>query len=237
MNLSRLNERGLSAFGEYLRALAAEPTTEVPWQILADENLSEEACGGVVTVEKAFGSRMEVASYLDELLQNVEDVASDRGLWGWLSLRYFNSTCPLEDSGERRPGALSRHIPEPGDFRKYYRHLLAGPLMIYRAHKDDPARAHALLCTPVSKPGDIVEQLASRQELVTNRAIVKLATKLYVEGYPARPKRGASGRGRGSVRRFAKVLNQMDLTWDLYSMSDQQLLELLPGEFDRFVTS
>ena len=75
----------------------------------------------------------------------------------------------------RKPGALARHIPEPGNFQRYYRHLLAGPYRIYRAHRDDPQRALALLCQPLDSPGDVVEQLASRQELVTNRGIMELA--------------------------------------------------------------
>jgi hypothetical protein len=82
--------------------------------------------------------------------------------------------------------------------------------------------------------GDIVEQLASRQELVTNRAVVGAATKLYYDATRMAARRGAGGKGPGSPRRLADILNQLDLTWDLYAIADDDLISKLPAEFDRF---
>jgi hypothetical protein len=129
---------------------------------------------------------------------------------------------------------LVRWIPEVNNFQRYYRHLLAGPYRIFRAHRDDPERALALLCGPLDKPGDIVEQLASRQEIVTNKAIMLGATRLYIDPATRKPRRGAGGRSGGSPRRLADVLKQFDVTWDLYAMTADNLLGLLPSEFDRF---
>jgi len=36
------------------------------------------------------------------------------------------------------------------------------------------------------------------------------------------------------LRRFVAVAGQLDLTWDLFSMSGPEILELLPSEFDRW---
>lgn len=47
------------------------------------------------------------------------------------------------------------------------------------------------------------------------------------------PKKGAAGRGPGSVRRLADILNQFDLTWDLYMMRTADMLKLMPREFTR----
>ncbi|MFQ5653524.1 MAG: hypothetical protein ACE5GW_02190 [Planctomycetota bacterium] len=44
----------------------------------------------------------------------------------------------------------------------------------------------------------------------------------------------AGGKGRGSARRLADLANQLDLTWDLHTMKAEELLEILPAEFDRF---
>ena len=112
-----------------------------------------------------------------------------------------------------------------------------GPLFIYRAHKDDPQRARALLCGPVSAPGDVAEQLASRIEFVSNRGMVEVASRLYVDPATGTLKRGAGGKGAGSPRRLADVINQFDLTWDLYGMSADGMLSLLPKEFKRFNTA
>ena len=92
----------------------------------------------------------------------------------------------------------------------------------------------ALLANPPHQPGDIAEQLASRQELVTNPSVMEVATRLYINPETGRPKRGAAGRGPGSARRLAAVLNQLDLTWDLYGLDPDKLLDLLPEEFNQF---
>jgi hypothetical protein len=57
---------------------------------------------------------------------------------------------------------------------------------------------------------------------------------MYLDASNNQPKRGAGGKGPGSARRLADVLNQFDVTWDLYSMSYEEVLAMLPGEFDRF---
>ena len=118
---------------------------------------------------------------------------------------------------------------------QYYRHLVAGPYWIYRAHRDKPSRVLAVLAGSVDQPGDIAEQLASRQEIVTNKAAMELATLLYIDQETQRPKKGAAGRGPGSARRFADILNQFDLMWDLYAMQIAAMLKMMPKEFYRFI--
>ncbi|MFO7599969.1 MAG: hypothetical protein R6X27_09205 [Candidatus Desulfacyla sp.] len=38
----------------------------------------------------------------------------------------------------------------------------------------------------------------------------------------------------GTLYRFIDVVQQLDLTYDLYSMTGEQILQLLPNEFDRW---
>jgi hypothetical protein len=91
-----------------------------------------------------------------------------------------------------------------------------------------------LLYGPLNVMGEVVEQLASRQELITNQAVVGAATRLYFDALRGTPRRGFGGKGPGSPRRLADVLNQLDLTWDLYAMSADELMAKLPAEFERF---
>ena len=95
----------------------------------------------------------------------------------------------------------------------------------------------AFLCNPLWKPGEIAEQLASRKELVTNRAVAELATQLYYDPAKQTFRRGAGSSVKGAARRLAALLNQLDLTWYLYGMSGHDILRLLPKEFDRFRTA
>jgi len=38
----------------------------------------------------------------------------------------------------------------------------------------------------------------------------------------------------GTLYRFIDVIQQLDLTYDLYSMNGEEILGLLPPEFDRW---
>lgn len=235
MKLRKLNAEGIQAFSSYLDVLDAQPTLAIPTNLLNDPKTSE-AIGKSIEIErKSFGSRYAAAQYLHERLQHaaLSEVDRDTGLWGWLALFYFDELCPADRSGARFTGERARYIPD-ASFQRYYRHLLAGPFRIFRAHRDKPERALAVLCQPLDKPGDIVEQLASRQEIVTNRAVIEVATKLYIDPALKKPRRGAGGKSNGSARRYADVLNQFDLTWDLYAMPSPELLGILPNEFTRF---
>ena len=93
----------------------------------------------------------------------------------------------------------------------------------------------AVLAQPAHRPGDVAEQLSARQERISNPTVMAVASRLYVRKKTIR--RGAAGRGPGSARRFAAVLNQLDLTWDLYDLEPEGLLRLLPAEFDAFRSS
>lgn len=236
MKIRRLTAEGMMKFAEYLDLLEQEPKRLVPKQLLDDVSTSE-IFGKPTEIEcKAFDSRFDAAEYLDAILAQtgVADVERDIGLWAWLTLFYFDAVCPTTKSGERSLRERPAYIPEPQNFQRYYRHLLLGPFLIYRAHRDSPKRAMALLCKPLPIIDDIVGQLAARQEFVTNPSVVELATQLYFDPASGTTRKGAGGKGGGSPRRLADILWQFDVTWDLYSMSLKEFWTVLPKEFDKF---
>ena len=229
MKLRSFNTVGLNRFEEF-RASAVRNPDDLH-ALLQDPGLSTTVSPEIEVEARTFVNRLAAGEYLYLLLgdSNISNLDEDRGIWAWLSAFYFGQLCP----DGTKPGKDYRWVPAVNSFRNYYRHLLAGPYFIYRAHKDNPQHAMAVLATPLHRPGDIVEQLASRQEIVTNEAVMESATRLYV-GEDDTPKPGAAGRGAGSARRLADVLTQLDLTWDLYDLGPEKLLELLPSEFDGF---
>jgi hypothetical protein len=235
MNLRRLNDEGLRRFRDYIESLNSEPSLPPPFDLLENPKTSESA-SDIAVQPQSFQNRLEAATLLYELLESagLSDPARDIGLWAWLSLLLFDSVCPADGHGRRKPGQVARHIPDSANFRRYYRHLLAGPWRIFRSHRHAPHDAMVVLCQPLHKPGDIVEQLASRQELVTNRAFLAAATRLYIDQASSQPRRGAGSKSRGAPRRLADFCNQIDVTWDLYAMGADELLAKLPKEFDRF---
>ncbi len=239
MRLRKLNSIGTKQFESYLEQLNEQPELAPPVNILTDAATSD-AVGSYIEVEKQhFATRFEMAQYIDEKIgaSSLASVENDEGIWAWLSLFYFDILCPVDKDGRRKTRDMARLIPAVFNFRKYYRHLLAGPYRIYRAHRDNPERALALLCGPLHKPGEIAEQLASRQELITNKSVIETSKRLYMNPKNNTIRKGAAGKSRGSVRRFVEVLEQFDLTWDLYAMSSADLLLMLPKEFEKFKTA
>ncbi|MEP7270617.1 MAG: hypothetical protein ABI882_03895 [Acidobacteriota bacterium] len=235
MKLARLNPIGIDLFSEFLCSIHRGHNGTVPSSLLSDPARTEPLGIDLILQPRHFETRFAAAEFLNQAFSKagLPDVSNDRGLWAWLSLFYFDDVCPPRGNGSRKPGELARHIPNE-DYKRYYRHLLAGPYRIYRAHRDQPERALALLCQRLDSPGDVVEQLAAQQKLVTNPSVLRLATKLYVDEKTKRIKKGAGGKGSGSARRLTDVLEQFDVTWDLYAATTTELAKMLPREFEKF---
>lgn len=236
MKLRRFNTDGVNAFATYRMRLTLEPTLLPPVELLEDPALTELLPGDAEVAPRSFANRLEAGLFLNELIDAaaINLPERDRGLWTWLTLFYFDEVCPADGHGKRDPKDEARLVPILDNHQRFYRHLLVGPFLIVRAHRDLPERAIAMLCNPLWKPGEIAEQLASRKELVTNRAVAEAATQLYYDPAKVSFKRGAGSDVRGAARRLATLLNQLDLTWYLYGLSAAELLQLLPKEFDRF---
>lgn len=185
-------------------------------------------------------NRQEAGRLLLEWIERaeIERPESDAGLWTWLSLLLFDSACPSDGNGARKPGKYNRHIAEVDNWQKRHRHLLLSPFLVYRAHRDKPERALAVLCQKIAKPGNIVTEFTERQEYWSNRSVLEAATMLYYDPAKGRDRVGAQSKSKGSARRFANLLNQLDLNWYLYGMTAAELIAFLPEkEFSRFRTT
>jgi len=234
--LRRLNEQGIPEFTHFLQAIEADGSVPVPLEILANPGTSEELPVKLEVEQRTFTNRMGVGQYLYEVFSQGAALRLDRdpGVWAWLALFYFDQLCPSKTDGTREVREHVRYVPS-GHAWRYYRHSLAGPYLIYKAYRDMPQRARIVLYDSLDTLSDFVEQLASRQDFVQNTAIIEAATLLYFDEQRGRPKRGQSPKEHrpGTLRRFVDVVNQLDVTWDLFSLSGRELLRMLPAEFDR----
>lgn len=239
VRLRRFNQIGIDAAAELLDRIDAGEAPDLAG-ILESPALTEVLSDAEMVDVKPFANRFEAGQYFFTLLEPLAAkpgliaIARDKGLWTWLALAWMGLLAPPLADGTRKIKAHNRWIPDVDDYRKYYRHLLAGPYLIYQAHKDDPSRALAVLATPVEKPGEVVEQFASRQEMITSDSLMSAITALYYDSQTSQIKRGAAGKAAGSSRRLADVLGQFDVTWDIYGMPSEEILDLLPSEFNRF---
>ena len=248
--LRRFNRKGREAFELCLRDMkAGRFANHAP--LLGSEDRTEPVGDDCVVEVRKFKDRGEAAEYLDTLVNQLGVIEyklrHDVGLWTWLGAAWLDFLIP-EDNGTRMILDRGRLVPLPeskrdpvprlvlnsADFQRYYRHWLAGPWSIYRLHRQQPDRARALLCTPVTAPGELAEQFGASPTIVSRASTVEAITKLYMDPGTGKLKVGVAGDGNGSARRMVKVLKQLDLTYDREEMDADAIISLLPDEFDRF---
>lgn len=154
-------------------------------------------------------------------------------LWSWLSAFYFDLVCPLEE-GIRHPKAEERHILSSENWRRYYRHLIAAPARLYIELGE---LSVGYLDGSINVHGEYFEQLASTQDIATSPGIIEAANILFWDFERRSFKHGSRGKDRpGTIRRFARdIIPQFQMTFDLNSMSGQEIVNLLPSEFDRWL--
>lgn len=237
MRLRILNAAGMAEAYMILDRLRSGELDNVPAQFVESDEFSATTSWEFRKPRLGeFSSRWHFGIWLWRELQeaSTDSVAiSAPGLWTWLAFFLLDTIAPV-GSRVRTIKEDARYVLVRGDYRKYYRHLVAGPFMIMRVHSDEPHIIRGLLATPPESPGDVYEQLASRPQIVNSRAAVSTATALYYDRSANQLRRGAAGAGPGSARRLASVLMQYDVTFDLPRIESEQLFAMLPKEFDRF---
>lgn len=233
--IRKLTDEGVEAFRQYLDDLRAGSGDEPPRHLLTDPKASRAVHGAGGVSQRTFQSRLDAALYLDTALEGIDadEAESGIGLWTWLSLFYFHEVCPADASGHRSPGSDYRHILLP-DYRRGHRHLLAGAYLVYSVFGLGEALAALLLCSRVSAENQFCKELAGRQNFITNRGILSAARQLYFNPLTGQPKRGSQAKKGvpGTLQRFIRVIQQLDVNYDLYSMTGAQIVGLLPTEFD-----
>jgi hypothetical protein len=232
-DLRRLNETGIAQFADYLNEGA--PGTP-PLHLLSHPDTSEPLPVSIKLIRRDYPNRYEFGRELTMRLGSLDSaqISNDRGLWSWLALYIFDQLCPAGSEGKRKVDKQYRYILS-GDYRHYYRHLVRTPWQLCRDH--GPNSRFLLLATndgadPLRRHGDILEQLGGTQSIIRSRPIIAEASRLYSDPLSGRPRKGAAGKGGGSIRRFARVLRQLDLTFDPALMPPGGLTSILPLEFE-----
>jgi hypothetical protein len=183
-------------------------------------------------------SRLELAELLHKSISvnlKLKKLQSDQGMWSWLAAAWMPTL--FENSPRSaKIGEQARWILDVQKTR-YYRHLLAGPYYIYNHHLPHPKNALSILGGSAIVPGELVGQIAASSDIAFSVG-AEVATILYVDQKTGKAKKGSGGAGPGSPRRLtAAYLNQIDLTVDYRGMSAQEVLSILPREFDKFKTT
>ena len=227
----KLNSRGLGYFKKYLNDLRENPDLKPPFEILENPDYSENFQDKAHVEQMDFQYRTHMVKYLSKALESLNTSlgAKNIGLWSWLSLFYFDQVCAKDLNGKRVSGMDYRHILNIG-FRYKHLHLLAGPFQTYKMYRE---KARLLLHGATHTGNKIHNELVKRQNFITNPGIIDAADALYFDKDNNKPKSGTTSQVRGgSLLRFITVIQQLELTFDLYSMDAKEILNLLPEEFN-----
>jgi hypothetical protein len=225
-----LNDRGRKAFREWLEKGA---TGRPPLALLDDPSMSGPLRLVIPRPQVNFETRYDLGVELVDLLSvlDVAEVQADAELWDWLSLHLIDQICPSDETGRRKVGQVDRYLLQMDNHRTRYRHLVRTAWSLVLRH-DTGARF--ILAGPLHVHGEAAEQLGAYQEVITCRPLIAAIASIAWDGERVGLKRGFGGSGPGSARRVPVVAKQFRLTYDLDSMQPEQILRLLPREFDRF---
>jgi len=238
MKFRRFTDEGLTRFREYLERLRDDdPKLDPPTDLLEDGRFSEPLQQSIEAEPTPFAKRMDFACWLHDAATaaGAEIPRTDTHFWAWLSLALFDSVCPAKLDGSRRAKETPRYIPILDNPRRYYRHALLGPYLVYKQFEKNPEIAAPLLCGTLVKLHDEAYRLFVENQLLVHASAVNTLRLLYYDPAQNKIRRNAqSKKAPGSIRRLVKVIGQYARTFDLDIVPTESLIDMLPTEFDRW---
>jgi len=248
IKVSSFNSLGIQAFRDLINekritvshsapAIVDEEFIESVVALCFDENLTtslRDKCE--IDETKIFHTRFEVGKYLhDQLPKESNEIVPDNdGLWTWISALYFEQLLESKSRNTFKLWSEYRYI-FLNELRRFYRHLVFTPFWIYRTRGEDVARFFVSVAPFTG--GDAVEQLYSRVEyFVQIPSLVEAALELYVDPKTQKLKAGTTSKNKpgGAIRLAMQIPQQLSMTYDLSSMSKDEILDILPHEFDEW---
>lgn len=249
MNRQRLHEltpEGISAAKNWLAALRSGLSMPLPDVILTSDPYARLVEPTIYVDEREFSSRRDAGIYLIRKLAPLGTLRTINNpyLWSWIGMFYFNQIVRKDADGNPNLGRTPdiAYVIDPdasrdvrGETRRFANRLMLA-YDIYHQHSES---AWFMLDEPVNSLSRFTMRLVSAPELFRSKDIVHLAHLLYADPKTRKLKAdvGATSRATappGSLPRLIDILAQLYMTYDVYGMTAEQLLPLLPSEFDRF---
>ena len=237
--IRRLNDNGIAIFAQVNWGKGASADGNPPSHLLFDNDYSEEITfsnGNTreIDAEATFETGFELVNLLELSLGNKlepDEVSYDQGMWAWLALLFYSQIRKSNPDGTWKNAAAPRFIPSTKS-NSYYRHSLAARYNMWKRHGDN---ANYMLHGPVNNWADVYEQYTNVSLMISSKSTQEAANRLaYDPTKKSGIKKGIGAKKAGSARRFPAVFWQLYETYDLRSMTSDQILELLPAEFDEY---
>lgn len=239
MRLRRFNDAGVDAFRAYLDACRLDPRLAPPMELLEDAALTERTTPAIDVEPQTFKTKGDAAAYLADRLKSLTEktIDLDVGLWAWLTLFYFESIVP-PTRGRRTVKGEYYYILDAADSRYVYRHLLR---IAWRTLKIAPKHNRLMLSTSLSTLDKVTERTMSRLYLSRIPCFFEVLDRLYWDPATQRSKPGivnqTNVRGGDLAHRLPLRIRQLEKTFDLPSLTADELLALLGAEFEPWLAS
>ena len=223
----RFNQEGLEmARARYAEIKGTTNTQFLSLEELYNDDFSEEIGLTQMTIYEG-KSRAEFLSLVykqlgPELAMNFEDA----GMWTWIAAYHFNNILSQKKDGTVK-GENRRVIFEPG--WKWARHLIAGPMFLFIHEGPEWCPS------PINKFPDWMEALTQRQDALLIDVARKVFGKLYCHSGKWSSKSGRNG--AGSWREYPTLIRQLQVNYCLHSMTEEQLIKVLPEQYHRRLSS
>jgi len=233
INVRSFTPAGSDAFKRLIQNKPQNIISEVK-KLIKENSITLET--GAVLELKSPRNRYDLARMLWEVFGSEGLLYPERrkiDLWNWVSAAYFETLMQSDARLDitKKIGGVDRWILS-GDLLRDHRHLVSGPFFAYEANSGEPKRAMCQLATPVTQPGELVERISGKRNLASG-PVCHLATLMYYDSEKNALRPGLTT-PPGNPKKFSYYFTQIDRTMDYEGMTVEELLEVLPNNFDKW---
>lgn len=233
MKMRKLNKSGIKEFERFIGNLRGGGQQNTPDYLLTDPSTSEPLEWDFELEQGAFATRYKLGVYLVKKLKGVDahQIMGDSGFWSALALFWFDQLCPKKADGRRKPSMVYNYVLSE-NYNHRPRHAIFTTWQLVDIYGDF---SHFLLSRELPVRGELIEQLMARQYFLSCAGVMQAASTLYYDPDRKTFKKGSAGRtSAGCVYRFVNWLQQLEINYDLFSISSDDLVGLMQKEFERF---
>lgn len=225
-----LTPEGIRRAQEYVAAVRDNPKLALapPDDILFAPECSRAIEPAPRVEHRSLTTRREAAEYLASLSPPPDRRSvNDWPFWSWLGLWHLPDVLHTDERRSRVSSEEETFVvdtSQKGSVRSRYRHYLWTSWRLHEAFGEEVA---FLLDRDIMEIGEITRRITNSPRIFNSVGVVQLILRLYTRG--SRAKRGRRSRP-GGLDHLLRILPQLELTHDVYGMSPDALLRILPPE-------
>ncbi len=244
--LRKFTEHGLAMFKEFLEKERDAPTGQMPLEgLLLHSDVSEDIPGvpEVDLSESVLPLGINWYDLSKQLALSLQTPSHQSALIDCPLAAAFLVAARFDIFAKRRSTSEwdlkedSKYLLDIGSFGRFIRH----PVAKFALYLSSPVSSIVCLSTKTYEHPDIIEQTASRQSIIINPSIMELLYKLYWDEQSSTIKPGVLDASKplsdGCLRRLVGkhgFFAQHELHYNFTTMNVDEILDLLPLEFDGY---